>query len=555
MRLDRERKFVIGKILLIISILGSWAFMTLNFELWINNEMKSIWIHTPSIVEENEKFEITVQAWDKFERLSSTYNKEISFSIESYNYSTFASISANYSLPPDYLFTSNYYWGGIIPAYKIASVADNGRKSFEAIINTSGIHYIKVVEKLSGNIYRSNPIIIKPIGTIEKRLYWGDIHGHTLLSDGSGSQSEAYEFARDVGKLDFAALTDHAEYFPRLGDWDLFNVFQNYIQITNDFNEPGKFTTIVAMEWTPDLIVRGAEMARGHINVYFKGDSIPFFSTLTHQNPDEIYTYLKEKSDDDFMAWTHHPNVAQFGSDYAYYDEEINRLIEIYSMHGSAETYGADNLVKPFGVIEKSGFSVRDALKMGRKFGIMVSSDTHDGRLGHSIGHTGASAYNQYPYNFAGYRLYQNYPGGLTGIYSPGLNRDPIFDSLYNRSCYGTTWVNRHYIEFSINGTSIGVNDSTLVVPNQNSHRELNITIYADRNSVNPNSVKKIKEVNIYKNSLLWYSNKSIDNFLFKTTLLDTDQITGNGFDYYYLRMQDTDGGAAWIGPIWVEYP
>ena len=43
----------------------------------------------------------------------------------------------------------------------------------------------------------------------EYRLFWGDVHTHTSLSDGKGSPEQVLAHARDAAQLDFAILTDH----------------------------------------------------------------------------------------------------------------------------------------------------------------------------------------------------------------------------------------------------------------------------------------------------------------------------------------------------------
>ncbi|MHA1437478.1 MAG: DUF3604 domain-containing protein [Promethearchaeota archaeon] len=579
MRLKKEKKILVCKLFLILSVFGFWLFVFIDFEVMFNNKKVTLWVHAPSIVEKGEEFEITIEAWDKFERLAGGYSKEITFDLESYNYSTLEEINSDYSLPKDYKFTSNYIWGGIYPAYKVKG-SDNGLKTFKAEINTPGIHYIVVEEKDSGEKYRSNPIIVKT--KVSKYLYWGDIHGHTLLSDGSGFPSEAYEFAKNVALLDFAALTDHSEHFPRMGDADVFNIFKNYIQTTNSFNDAGEFATFLALEWTPYYIVQGKNVMHGHLNVYFKGNDMPFFSTFSHYNQSSLFNYIEKNCEDDFIAWTHHSVKKQFKSDFAFYDEKINRLIEIYSVHGSSETIGDDNLFHPNDEIDKPGYSVRDALRMGRKFGIMASGDNHDGRLGHSISHTRASRYNQYPYTLSGYRLGHPFPNGLTGIFASELSRECLFEALYNRSCYATTWINRPYIEFKINGLAVGVNDSTKYVPALNTTRQIEILVCADGVSMDPNTITKIEKIEIFKNSELLTSWDDINHIFFRATYFDKNDITGteyddyikkngkyyihedsikpidpddlntNGFDYYYLRTIDSNGGVAWIGPIWV---
>ena len=43
----------------------------------------------------------------------------------------------------------------------------------------------------------------------EYRLFWGDVHGHSAISDGKGSPGDYFTYARDVARLDFVVLTDH----------------------------------------------------------------------------------------------------------------------------------------------------------------------------------------------------------------------------------------------------------------------------------------------------------------------------------------------------------
>ncbi len=583
MKLPRKKLYSIGKLLIIFGLLAFWTNLFIDFQVAFTNQKVTLWCHAPNIVEADENFTVTVEAWDQYERLAGAYKGTIHFQLESYNYSTSEAIGI-IDLLNESTFSSNFIWKGLFPAYKFSG-ADNGKKSFQMNISIPGIHYLRVVESDTGNVYRSNAIIVQPEGNITTRLYWGDLHGHTLYSDGSGLPSEAYEFARDVALLDFAAISDHSEHFIRFGDVDLFGMFQNIQEITNRYNTIGEFVTLQALEWTPKYVVIGKSIALGHQVVYFRGDSMPFFSTYTHKTPYELYNYISENTADKFIAWTHHTLNTQFASDFAFYNASINRMIEIYSVHGSCECVGADQLYNLSQKIDLPGFSVRDALKMGRKFGILSSSDTHDGRLGHSISHTQARCFNQYPYTLSGYRINHPYPGGITGLFSPSLNRSAIFDALKLRAGYASTWVNRHYLEFRINGLSVGQNDSTVIVPTNTSTRHFEILACADGISMGANNTSNITELNVYKNSELWKTYTNIDApFIRINNLNDTAEITGteytnftqkadgnwyihersmipvnrsqmntDGADYYYIRMRDSNGGAAWIGPIWVE--
>ena len=554
-----------------------------------HNEYHNLWIHSPSIVEEDEPFNITVEVWDKFERLSGAYTGEIQIQLESYRlnitgYEPLGGVNWTVS-ETNFNFTSNHAWGALYPAYLVEG-ADNGKRNFNVSISTPGVHYFQVTDIDTGDVFRSNPVVVKPAGSTFERLYWGDIHAHSYYSDGSGHPSEVYKFARDVALLDFAALTDHAEMFPQMSTVELFNKFQDYIRITNSFYEEGKFATLVALEWTPLLTGVRSYLATQHTNFYFRGTDMPFFSTFTHFTPDDIYQYLEENSNDQYMAWTHHVLRSDYGSDFGFYNESINRMIEIYSEHGCGETVNTS--LNPYPTIHTydentHGYSVQDALRMGHKMGLMASSDSHDGRMGHNIVHTGArGAVHTYPLSIAGYNL-GAYPGGLTGLYTTALNRTQVYDSLYNRSAYATTWVTRPIMNFTINGVSVGEDDSTVTVADVNTTRTLEITILVDGVSLNPGIRTNISKIEIFKNSELWRT-EVVNDIIYHQTINDSTTITGtsydhciqkadgnwyvhedsikpvnptllntNGTDYYYVRMTDTNGILGWIGPIWVD--
>ena len=51
------------------------------------------------------------------------------------------------------------------------------------------------------------------VGERTKNLYYGQLHSHTNLSDGTGSIDEAYTYAKNVAGVDFLAVTDHSNWF------------------------------------------------------------------------------------------------------------------------------------------------------------------------------------------------------------------------------------------------------------------------------------------------------------------------------------------------------
>ncbi len=585
----RSKLVLVAKIALILGVAFSWLAFYIKPALLLHNDYNNLWVHAPSIVEEGEAFNITVEVWDEFERLVGGYTGEIQIQLESYllNETGYAPLTpVNWSVSgSDFTFTSNHNWGGWKPAH-LTKGADNGKKKFNISISTPGVHYFRVNETTTGELFRSNPVLVMPKGSSFEKLYWGDIHAHSYYSDGSGHPTQVYEYARDVALLDFAALTDHSEIFPQFSTVPLFNKFQDYMDITNSFHEDGSFVTLIALEWTPVLGTARSYLCNQHVNFYFEGNSMPFFSTYTHFTPDEVYPYIKANTADRFMAWTHHPLRKDYGSDYAFYNESINRMIEIYSGHGCGEF--VNNSLNPFPTIhsypeDSHGHSVNDLLRMGRKCGLMAASDSHDGRMGHDLVHTEArGAAHVYPLSLAGYNL-GAYPGGLTGLYMNTLNRSQVFNALYTRSAIATTWVTRPILSFSINGIQVGENDSTIIVPNTNTNRTLELTIMVDGVSLVPNMRTNISKVEIFKNSELWRTDV-VNDIIYHQTFNDSTPITGTnythciqkadgnwyiheesilpvdpstlntgGADYYYVRMTESSGWVSWIGPLWVE--
>ena len=57
-----------------------------------------------------------------------------------------------------------------------------------------------------------------PVSLDGYRLYFGQLHSHTDISDGAGSVTEAFEHAYDVENLDFLAVTDHSNSFDNESD-------------------------------------------------------------------------------------------------------------------------------------------------------------------------------------------------------------------------------------------------------------------------------------------------------------------------------------------------
>src|SRR3989339_2261472 len=103
----------------------------------------------------------------------------------------------------DHTYTSPFSVNNILTLHSLTPL-DGG---FPIILmNIDFIH-----SSLSSILLRPLLLLLLCTGTVfgQYHIYWGDVHGHSSLSDGKGSPDDYFTHARDVARLDFAILTDH----------------------------------------------------------------------------------------------------------------------------------------------------------------------------------------------------------------------------------------------------------------------------------------------------------------------------------------------------------
>ena len=240
----RDRS-VLAKTIILSGILIAWVLLMVNARVSFDNNPVQLWVNVPSYGEAGEEFECTLEAWDWSERLSKSYNGEVSFSLISFNETNFNKLTdIEADLPDDTRFEGTWVnMGGLPPSWFFGDV---GKKTFKITIDTPGIHYIAVEDDL-GFKALSNPIFITEDAQ-EQQLLWGDIHTHSFVSDGSGWPEQVMNFARDTALLDFYALTDHGEgtgiNTVEREEWKI----EYNRRVTEDFNDDGEFVAFQGVE-------------------------------------------------------------------------------------------------------------------------------------------------------------------------------------------------------------------------------------------------------------------------------------------------------------------
>ncbi|MEE2672316.1 MAG: DUF3604 domain-containing protein [Myxococcota bacterium] len=292
-----------------------------------------------------------------------------------------------------------------LPERVALSAADRGRKSIVGRAEAEGIHRLRFLAETERGVLaaESNPLVVRR-GV--RRVLWADLHGHSHLSDGTGTPSDFYDYARSVAALDVAALTDHDHWGLRFLDANP-EMWSQIRAAAKDNYEPGRFVTLLGYEWTSWL--------QGHRHVLYFRDEGEVISSIDPRfdTPDELWGALEGQP---ALTFAHHSAGGPVSTNWTYAPPpELEPVTEIVSVHGSSE---APDSPQPI-YSPVAGNSVRDALKLGYRFGFIGSSDSHDGHPGLAwVANSGAS--------------------GLAALYAEERTRDAVLAALRARATYAT---------------------------------------------------------------------------------------------------------------------
>ena len=434
--------------------------------------------YTPSIVQPGEEFSLSIRPLDEYGHLATGFD------------STFE-------------ITSNHPTSGLSTVTK----QDIHNLHFE----TAGVHRFNI---LSGALQtESNPVLVNSKKPALK-LFWGDVHGHSNLSDGLRSPDDYYQYARDISRLDFAVLTDHEPGFGPRGrelvadGQDPVNLWGISHMKAMAYHEPGRFVTFSGYEWTSGRY--------GHKCVYYLTDDQPVFSAWDPESdtPEKLYKVLRGRS---AMVVTHHPAGGPAPAELSLIDPAREPLVEIYSCHGCSDAPGIGRPL--WRLTEGRGFYVQEALNQGYHFGIIAGSDTHTSDPGNPL--------VKHPLFPHPHRV------GIMAVYAKELTRQAIWEALWARRVYATTG-ERILLDFKIDGHSMG-EDLTLRKPPL-----VHMTVAG---------TAPLAQVELIRNGQVIMSR--LKPGLDLELDWQEDQVH---VGYYYLRVTQEDGEMAWSSPIWVKF-
>lgn len=281
------------------------------------------------------------------------------------------------------------------------------------------------------------------------------------------------------------------------------SVWERFVDVVERYNEPGKFSTLAAYEWTSLAGKRGDNL---HRNVIFRDGpertlQVVPFSSLDSIDPEDLWRYMADyetNTGGQVLAIPHNGNIsnglmfpwdggetkrvsgAEVDASYVEQRQRWEPLYEVTQIKGDGEAHPLLSPNDEFADFETwdttnaimvpnrpellPGQYAREAYKQGLKwkrllgtnpykFGMVGSTDSHNGLSatreenywGKFVG-TEPSA-DRYKYPFLDNKKrpelsiysYQENAAGLTAVWATENNRGAIFDALKRKETYATT--------------------------------------------------------------------------------------------------------------------
>lgn len=272
------------------------------------------------------------------------------------------------------------------------------------------------------------------------------------------------------------------------------DVWSRYTALADQYNDPGRFSTLIAYEWTSNY--GGGNNL--HRNVIYRDNAdkaqqmLPL-TTFQTENPEELWKWMEsyeEKTGGDVLAIPHNGNLSNglmfavetfegkpLTKEWAEARSKWERLYEVTQSKGTSEQHPSlapnDEFAK-FEIWDKGNLNVvpkkpgmlnyeyaREALKHGLeiqqklgvnpfKFGLVGATDAHTGLTTAEENNffgkfpssePSAERWDEDAFNFDG-RIIKGWElgaSGYTGVWATENTRQAIWDALHRKETYATT--------------------------------------------------------------------------------------------------------------------
>lgn len=334
--------------------------------------------------------------------------------------------------------------------------------------------------------------------TPDWNVYFGQLHAHTNLSDGTGSVEEAFDYASKVENLDFFAVTDHSDSFDNA---DAGAIGADCRSISTGWAAGKQAAASVTNEDFVGLF--GFEMTwpedkqLGHISTF----NTPGWQTRDQTDFENVPTALEHY----YKALTTVPgSVSQFNhpdtihGDFERFDHYSPQYDAVISL---LEVAGED------GVVDCAYYDL--ALEKGWHVAPTNNQNNHNGQWGDAS-------------------------RARTVVLAETLTEEALYDAMKNRRVYATQDSDLT-VYYTLNGAVMGS-----ILPKS---EEAEITVFlSDPTDAAVGKVEVIADGGVV-----------LDSADVGTPAQVLELSVSGGHSYYYLRITQPDGDVAVTAPVWMD--
>lgn len=389
--------------------------------------------------------------------------------------------------------------------------------------NEPGIYKIHLRNLLTKEQFYSPPIKCLPEGALS--LFWGALHSESERVDSAENIESFLRHMRDDKSFQFFATSNFDSEEETSNE-----VWKGVVQQVTEFNEDDRFVAMLGFQWL------GEPKEEGLRHFIYSKDSKAIMRRKDTKN-NSLKKIYKTNNPKELIAI---PSLTMGKStcyDFADFNPEFERVVEIYNAWGSSECSAKEGNIRPIhgkGISETVEGSIQKALNNGCRFGFVAGGYDDRG-----------------PYSTLYDTDQTQYPPGLTAILAKEHSRNSLFEALQARSCYATTG-ERMILGLHIAGFNMGSEIDTKTRPGLEINRH--ITGYCI-------GTQPIEEACIIRNGKV-LRKLPIKEGIVEFEVDDMEPLSQIAlepkedrppFAYYYLRAIQADGHVAWSSPIWVD--
>lgn len=322
-------------------------------------------------------------------------------------------------------------------------------------------------------------------------VYYGHVHNHSSVSDGSGTPDQAYNYAKNSANLDFFGLADHSGSISST-EWTSIK------NAANAYNQDNVFVGFYGFEWS-------SSSAYGHVTVINTDDYCTTGSPTN--NFSGLINWLSSRNG---AAFCNHPGREDgSGLEFSHFTTTPSSKVVGMELWNKSDPFSDYYYNDGYYTNDNNKGYWDEANSRGWKLGASGAEDNHSPTWGTSND----------------YRM---------AILATTLTRQELFDAINARRFYSTLDKNLS-LSFKINSNEMGSTIPGGVYTAQILASDGNGEIFTE-------VVMFDKNHNVVQT---WTPSGSTVNVSRTLT-------TGDG-DYYYVKVKQTDGNEAISSPIWIS--